>query len=82
MARETLMVLSNGEAGWAKNPGEIDICHAELMTGLSQVPGKVWLISLGNVPANETEQGQRNKRFQDYLSLQSLFRGGEVTTIG
>ncbi len=78
---DVLLVLSNGNAGWAKNPGEIGICHAELMTGLSQAPGKVWLISLGNVPADETEQGQRNKRFQDYISLQSLFRGGEIKTI-
>jgi hypothetical protein len=78
---DVLLVLSNGNAGWAKNPGEIGICHAELMTGLSQAAGKVWLISLGNVPVDETEQGQCNKRFQDYVSSQNLFRGGEVKTI-
>jgi hypothetical protein len=78
---DILLVLSNGNAGWAKNEGDIGICHAELMTGLSQAPGKVWLISLGNVAVDETEQGKRNKRFQDYVALQSLFRGSEVRTV-
>lgn len=78
---DVLLVLSNGNAGWAKNAGEIGICHAEMMAGLSQAPGKVWLISLGNVPVDTTDQGKRNKRFQDYVNLQSLFRGAEVTTI-
>lgn len=78
---DILLVLSNGNAGWAKHPGEIGICHAELMAALSTAPGKVWLISLGNVPVDATEQGQRNKRFQDYLSTQSLFRGGAVGTV-
>src|SRR5215510_2708300 len=46
---DVLLVLFNGNAGWAKNSGDIGICHAELMTGLAQTPGKVWLISLGSV---------------------------------
>lgn len=78
---DILLVLSNGNAGWAKNKGDIGICHAELMTGLSQAPGKVSLISLGNIPVDATDQGGRNKRFQDYVALQSLFRGGEVKTV-
>jgi hypothetical protein len=78
---DILLVLSNGNAGWARNPGEIGICHAELMAGFSLAPGKVWLISLCNVPIDASEQGQRNKRFQDYIADQSLFRGGEVRTV-
>lgn len=78
---DILLVLSNGNAGWAKNKGDIGICHAELMTGLSQAPGKVSLISLGNIPVDATDQGARNKRFQEYVALQSLFRGGEVKTV-
>jgi len=46
---DILLVLSNGNAGWAKNKGDIGICHAELMTGLSQASGKVSLVSLGNI---------------------------------
>jgi len=78
---DILLVLSNGNAGWAKSKGDIGICHAELMTGLSQAPGKVSLISLGNIPVDATDQGVRNKRFQEYVTLQSLFRGSEVRTV-
>jgi hypothetical protein len=78
---DVLLVLSNGNAGWAKSAGDNGICHAELMTGLSRAPGKVWLISLGNVGIDSSEQGQRNKRFQEYISQQSLFRGAEVKTV-
>jgi hypothetical protein len=78
---DVLLVLSNGNAGWAKSVGDNGICHAELMTGLSRAPGKVWLISLGNVAVDSSEQGQRNKRFQEYVSQQSLFRGAEVKTV-
>src|SRR5580658_3760253 len=72
---DVLLVLSNGNAGWAKNPGDIGICHAELMTGLAHAPGKVWLVSLGNIPVDSSDQGKRNKRFQEYVGVQSLFRG-------
>ncbi|MBI3868049.1 MAG: DUF4062 domain-containing protein [Verrucomicrobia bacterium] len=78
---DVLLVLSNGNAGWAKNKGDIGICHAELMTGLSQAPGKVSFLSLGNIPADKTDQGVRNQRFQEYVAQQSLFRGGEVKTV-
>lgn len=76
-----LIVLSNGNAGWAQESGDIGICHAELMTGLSRAPGKVRLIALGNIPITKTPDGQRNKRFQEYVAAQSLFRGGNVTTV-
>ena len=39
---DILLVLSNGNAGWAKAAGDIGICHAEMMTGLSEAPGKVY----------------------------------------
>jgi hypothetical protein len=78
---DILLALSNGNAGWAKSAGDIGICHAELMTGLSEGPGKVWLISLGNVPIDSSEQGERNRRFQEFVALQNLFRGAEVKTI-
>ena len=77
---DVLVVLSNGNAGWAKDGGDIGICHAELMTGLSQAPGKVRLITLGNLRTTKTAEGQRNQRFQDYVASQSLFRGGMVST--
>lgn len=77
---DLLLALSNGNAGWAQNSGEIGICHAELMTALAHAPGKVRLISLGNIPDEASDQGERNRRFQDYIAAQNLFRGGEVRT--
>jgi hypothetical protein len=78
---DILLVISNGNAGWAKRRGEIGICHAELMTGLSRSLGKVWLFSLEPVRSRDPDQVARNKRFQDYLAAQSLFRGGTVNTL-
>lgn len=75
---DILLVISNGDAGWAGNEGEVGICHAEMMTGLSLAPAKVRLIALPNVPATADEVDLRNRRFQQEVSKQSLFRGGSV----
>jgi hypothetical protein len=77
-ACDILIVVSNGDAGWAANAGEIGICHAEMMTGLSLAPAKVRLIALPNLAITEDAAGTRNSRFQDELNKQSLFRGGTV----
>ena len=78
---DILLAVSNGNAGWAKSPGEVGICHAELMTGLSTAPAKVRLISVDNIAITRDDIGIRNQRFQDFVSKQSLFRGGTVNTI-
>lgn len=78
---DILLVLSNGNAGWSKASGDIGICHAEIMTGLSLSPGKVRLISLGNVSTGTSEEKERNTRFQEYLGQQSLFRGPEAKSV-
>ena len=77
---DIFIALSNGNAGWAKDGGDIGICHAELMTALSRTPGKVRLVSLGEIPATKTAEGMRNSRYQQYVKAQSLFRGGSVKT--
>ena len=77
---DILLALSNGNAGWARDEQDIGICHAELQTALSIASAKVRLISLGNIPAGSSKTGQRNRRFQDYLTQQSLFRGRLVKT--
>ena len=77
---DILVVLSNGNAGWANDSGDIGICHAELMAGLSRAPGKVRVIALEDVAITKTAEGARNRRFQDYVKAQSLFRGNTVTT--
>jgi hypothetical protein len=78
---DILLVIYNGNAGWAQDAGGIGICHAELMTGLSIAPGKVWLVSLEEVSAKTPEEADRNSRFQEYVKAQSLFRGGTVKTV-
>lgn len=78
---DVLVALVNGNAGWAARGGDIGICHAELMAALNGEPAKVRLISLGNVAVDDSDQGQRNGRFQSYVEQQSLFRGGSVSSV-
>lgn len=78
---DILLVISNGDAGWAKGSGDVGICHAEMMTGFSMAPAKVRLIALDNIKITKDTSGTRNQRFQDELSKQSLFRGGSVKSV-
>jgi hypothetical protein len=78
---DILLVLYNGNAGWAGSAGDIGICHDELSTAYDRAPGKVRLIVLGEIPVDDSDAGRRNKRFQEYVATQSPFRGGEVKTV-
>lgn len=78
---DIMLVISNGNAGWADSEGDIGICHAELMTGVSMAPAKIRLVALSNVEITQDAAGTRNQRFQDYVQKQNLFRGGTVTTV-
>ena len=78
---DVLLVLSNGNAGWAKAGGDIGICHAEFTTGLSRSPGKVRIISLGKVTGGTKDEQGRNSRFQAEIEKQSLFRGSEAKDV-
>lgn len=77
---DVLIVLANGNAGWAKSGSEVGICHAEYMEGLNTARGKVWLIALPQILPRSGAEGKRDEAFKAYLSTQSAFRGGEVTT--
>lgn len=72
--------IYDGHAGWAKENGEIGICHAELMTALDMAPGKVRLIQLEGISPVVDSVDQRNVRFQDYVKARNLFRGEVVKT--
>lgn len=80
---DVMLVLSNGNAGWAKRAGDIGICHAEYMEGLATTRGKVRLIAMPNIPVGKGQDAETacNKLFQDFVSLQTPFRGGTVSTI-
>lgn len=76
---DILIVLANGSAGWAKEGGGIGLCHAEMMEGLRSAPGKVRVIDLDPVPIDEsTEEGRRNKLFQEYVKKRGIFHGRGV----
>lgn len=78
---DILIAISNGDAGWAKDSESVGICHAELMTALDSAPAKVRLIELPNIPDTNDAAGDRNRRFQEYVSKLSLFRGGDVQSV-
>ena len=69
---DIVLVLYNGNAGWAKEDGEIGICHAEYATALEISPAKVRIIEL---PLAANLSGKRHQRFQAYYGTQSPFRG-------
>jgi hypothetical protein len=68
-----VLVLYNGNSGWAKEDGDIGICHAELQAALSHAPAKVRLIKIESQAS--VEDNDRNKRFKEYIEKQNLFRG-------
>lgn len=74
---DIVIVLYNGNAGWALTADGIGICHAELERALSQAPGKVRLIEIDPLKLTPND---RDNRFRSYVAAQSLFRGGTVTT--
>jgi hypothetical protein len=78
---DILIVLYNGDAGWASEAGEIGICHDELSTAFSTAPDKVRLIALPLIPVDSSAAGKRNQRFRDYVDTLTFFRGGEVNTV-
>jgi hypothetical protein len=78
---DIVIAIANGHAGWAQTGGDIGICHAELATALAQSPAKVRIVALPNVAIGRGDEGERNRRFQQYLAAQNLFRGGAAQTV-
>ncbi len=74
-----VIVLYNGNSGWAKEDGDIGICHAELQTALNHAPAKVRLIV---IESENIEDNRRNIRFKEYIEQQNLFRGGGTAKNG
>ena len=80
---DILIVLYNGNAGWAKTGEDVGICHAEYVEGLKTSPGKVRLIELPQTCDSSIgpAQKERNARFSVFKNKASAFRGGEVKDI-
>jgi hypothetical protein len=78
-----LVVLYNGNAGWItkkEEAGGVGICHAELMSGLAQAPGKLFLVDISESELSKFPKRIVDKRFQHYVKILNLFRGAEVKT--
>ena len=71
---DILLVLYNGNAGWTNSKGDIGICHAELEEGINTAPGKIILISIFDENSTKKPNRPADKRFQEYVKTQSLFR--------
>lgn len=79
---DILIVLYNGDAGWAKTGEDIGICHAEYAEGIKYSPGKVRVLVLPKSPtAVDKLQEARNARFATFMDGASPFRGGEIHTV-
>lgn len=79
---DVLIVLYNGDAGWAKTGADIGICHAEYAEGLKHSPGKVRLVQLPmKSSGGDVDEDARNARFDAYKNTISAFRGGEISTV-
>jgi hypothetical protein len=78
-ARQVLLVLYNGNAGWSKMSGGVGICHAELKHGLDTAPGKVRLIRIGSDVDVRAPSGKANDQFREFVDRQALFRGSATS---
>jgi hypothetical protein len=76
---DVVLALYNGISGWAERTGEIGICHGELQTALKEAPGKVRLIKLPLGKSTPSSK-ERDRKFQEFVSTQALFRGAEANT--
>jgi hypothetical protein len=68
-----VVMLYNGNAGFTLDPEGVGICHAEMMTALESVPGKLRVIDLtkatvGSISGNKGV----NRRFAEYFKSQDL----------
>lgn len=77
---DIVLVLYNGNAGWANETGEIGICFGELKTALTTAPSKTRLIKLPLQSLGTGAATARNQRFRDFVDAQNLFRGAECMT--
>ena len=78
---DLVIVLNNGNSGWAREGGELGICHGELQAGLARTPGKIMLIELPLVALRtRATDRQRDIRFRGYVERHNLFRGRKAET--
>jgi hypothetical protein len=75
---DLVLVLFNGNAGWAEGDESLGICHAEFITAFSESPGKVSLVSIFDPSASNLPSTQKDVRFQNDIKKANLFRGTQA----
>lgn len=78
-AADILIVLDTGHAGWTRTPGDVGICHAELMTAQNSAPAKVRMIPLTGTEPLGDEDADANARFKKATKALNAF-GAPVAT--
>lgn len=79
---DILIVLFNGNAGWASARSDVGICHAEFMEGMRAAQAKVRLVTLTPLlSVKGTRKDSIHRRFQEAVTQSSLFRGDEAETV-
>jgi hypothetical protein len=73
---DLLIAIYSGDAGWAKEGGEVGICHAELDKALNSARGKVRILQVE--PLARLRKGPDRKRdelFRAFVERQQAFTG-------
>ena len=78
---DVLIAIYSGDAGWAKEGGEIGICHAELDKGLNSAREKVRVLQMDPLaPLRKGADGKRDQLFREFVERQQLFTGTPCRT--
>jgi hypothetical protein len=70
---DIVIVLNAGHAGWARTPGDVGICHAELMQARNISPTKARVVNLVGAEALPDEDAASNERFRKYADTINSF---------
>lgn len=73
-----VIVLTNGDAGWAQQQGDVGICHAELSTALLSGRDRTHAVQLPLTAARPTA---RDQRFRDLVANELAFTGPPAATL-
>ncbi len=71
---DIFLCIYTGEGGWAKQKGDIGICHGELETAINKEPAKVFIINAEGVLASSIDKSDpQNKKMSEYVSKVNRF---------
>jgi hypothetical protein len=75
---DLILVIYNGDSGFAFADDDVGICHAELMQAMNFAPAKVRMVTVPWIkPAGRSKA--RNESFQEYVNKLGLFSPPKAT---